>query len=42
MNDLDLAKGNSGKTYQNKSYYQKLLNSLKQKIDSPKLNRKRN
>tara|TARA_Y100001970_G_scaffold65522_1_gene83856 strand:+ start:5596 stop:6054 length:459 start_codon:yes stop_codon:yes gene_type:complete len=42
MNDLDLAKSNSAKTYQNKSYYQKLLNSLKQKIDSPKLNRKRN
>tara|TARA_B100000401_G_C52251824_1_gene460107 strand:- start:31 stop:489 length:459 start_codon:yes stop_codon:yes gene_type:complete len=41
MNDLKVSKNITSKTFQNKSYFGKLINSVKQKIDSPKLNRKR-
>ena len=41
MNDIKISEEKTTNQYQSKSYFGKLLNSMKQKIDSPKLNRKR-
>mgnify|MGYP001469721251 CR=1 FL=1 len=41
MNDIKITKDTTNNTYQNNSYLGKVLNSVKQKIEAPKLNRKR-
>ena len=41
MNNLKVVKETTGRTYQNNSYLGKLLNSVKQKIEAPKANRKK-
>ena len=41
MNSIKVAKETTKNTYQNNSYFEKLLKSVKQKVESPKTNRKR-
>ena len=43
MNKLNITKDTTiQNTYENSNYFGKVLNSIKQKVNSPKLNRKRN
>ena len=41
MNDIKIAKDITSKDYGDESYIQRVLSSVKQKIDSPKINRNR-
>ena len=41
MNDLRRIKTSTNKTYKSNSYIEKVLTSVKQKIDAPKLKRKK-
>tara|TARA_Y100000590_G_C15631452_1_gene981345 strand:- start:561 stop:1013 length:453 start_codon:yes stop_codon:yes gene_type:complete len=40
MNELKIVKGKTKKEFDDKSYIQKILNSVRQKIDAPKKNRR--
>tara|TARA_B100000029_G_C17088102_1_gene783178 strand:- start:76 stop:408 length:333 start_codon:yes stop_codon:yes gene_type:complete len=40
MNELKIVKGITKKEFDDKSYIQKILNSVRQKIDAPKKNRR--